>query len=447
MKGLINSTSLFKMLKNSLKLSICIVQIFFIDGCASFSGVDGEIADLCPKTHALAGDPNKHKSIFVFLDGTSNDCMPNDPKSATNVWRLYETLSKNNDPQMTAIYIEGVGSIDNPLSGLALGRGMEPRILRGYEFISRNYNPGDDVYILGFSRGAHQARSLAGLLSYAGTPTISGENEDDLLKQGNKIIELLKKKSDEEYAAKWASGSPEQAPLLSAEIKDKFKLEMQTTEVAFLGIWDTVPGSSLKDYGYCKEKKGFVKNYLSFLIPGVDKGERYKTDSYPPIRKIAHAVSLDEKRSKFRPLLVCQPIKNEYTETSIKEKWFPGAHSDVGGGYRYFDEEKSGNEYKSSDLPAISFNWMVEQLSKVYQLNPVPKKLEENAKGLAHWSYDKGSLGSSGSVCKDRQSPSKEALHESVIERQSSGAELPILIKEKEIIFKPYPTKCSDMDS
>ena len=75
-----------------------------------------------------------------------------------------------------------------------------------------------------------------------------------------------------------------------------------------------------------------MKKDLSQFFPGIDKGERYKTDSYPPIRHMAHAVSLDEKRSKFTPLLLCQAINPTYTE--INEVWFPGAHSDVGGGYQ-----------------------------------------------------------------------------------------------------------------
>ncbi|MEA2078259.1 MAG: DUF2235 domain-containing protein [Pseudomonadota bacterium] len=418
-----------KRLIDILQMTCCIASVTFFIGYASLSGADDEkkVLPIKKQTHTLSGDADKHKSMFVFLDGTAND-----PKSGTNVWRLYEMLLKNNDPQMTAIYIEGVGSVrDKPISGAALGRGMEERILMGYEFIAKNYNSGDDIYIIGFSRGAHQARSLAGLLSYAGVPITSRGERDYLIETANKIIELTKKKSDQDFADKWVSWSPGQASLLASEIKEKLQLEMQTAEITFLGVWDTVPGSSLKDYGYCKEEKGFVKNYLYWLIPGIDKGERYKSDSYPAIRDIAHAVSLDEKRSKFAPLLLCPAINPEYTR--ISEVWFPGAHADVGGGYQDSDE-----------LPSISLRWMIDLLEESYEFNNIPPEVEENAKGLAHWSI-KDFPANVGSDCIDRHIPANANIHTSFSERKNSS---PVPIRMEGMVKSlNYPIKCSTIDT
>ena len=418
-----------KTLVDILQMSSCIALFALVVGCAPLSAADDEKQVLPTKKqmHKLAGDLNKHKSIFVFLDGTAND-----PKSGTNVWRLYEMLLKNNDPQMTAIYIEGVGNVrDKPITGAALGRGMEERILLGYEFIAKNYNPGDDIYIIGFSRGAHQARSLAGLLSYAGVPKTSGGGRDHRAETGNRIIELTKKKSDQDYADKWATWRPGQAPFLTSELKDKLKLEMQPAEVTFLGVWDTVPGSSLKNYGYCKEEKGFVKTYLYWLIPGIDKGERYKTDSYPPIRQIAHAVSIDEKRSKFAPLLVCQEINSKYTKLS--EVWFPGAHADVGGGY----QDSEG--YPSDELPSISLRWMLGLLEESYEFNNYRPQVKGNAKGLAHWSIG-DSPANIGSDCIDRHIPTSAEIHESFNERKKSSP-VPIRL-DGTVVFLKYPIEC-----
>ena len=156
-----------------------------ISGCASRPAADecearyeARVDIPLPTIHHLPGDRSKHKSIFVFLDGTENG-----PESGTNVWRLYDLIRKNNDPQTAAAYFKGVGSAADPLDTrhrgeveglleLALGKGMQERILKGYAFIASYYNPGDDIYIFGFSRGAHQARSLAGLLAYAGVPRL-----------------------------------------------------------------------------------------------------------------------------------------------------------------------------------------------------------------------------------------------------------------------------------
>ncbi|BAP57935.1 hypothetical protein THII_3638 [Thioploca ingrica] len=369
----------------------------------------------------LAGNPNQHKSLFVFLDGTTNN-----PKSGTNVWRLFKLL-ENNDPQTTALYIEGVGSIDNSpwreLTEKALGLGMQDRILKGYDFIASHYNPGDDIYLFGFSRGAHEARSLAGFLAYVGVPVTSIEETDEKKRVGiwNKILDWTKDKSDEDYLNQWTSWKPGQPPVLANEIKNKFKLEMQSAEITFLGVWDTVPGSSFKNFDVCKEKRGFVKKWLSFL-PLVSKGERYKSDSYPVIRQIAHAVSLDEKRSKFKPLLVCPAINPAYTK--IDEMWFPGAHADVGSGYE-----------DSNELPGISLNWMLGLLAKSYPFNTLPQ-VKENAKGLAHCSIC-DSPANTGSECEDRLLPEGAQLHQSVQDRKKAGS-VPILVKG-EIRFLPYP--------
>jgi len=418
---------------NKMQVTVFILSIFFFIGCASpFStskkeAIDNDNKENIPHIviHEFKGDTNKNKNIFVFLDGTENE-----PQSYTNIWRLYELITDDNNPQMTAIYIEGVGSNNEaPVSGAILGRGMENRMLKGYKFIIQNYKPNDNIYIFGFSRGAHQARSLAGFIAYAGIPVISNENDEDLIKIGNDLLDLTKKKKDEDYADKWKLWKPKQQPLLSKEIKDSLNIKMQTAEINFLGIWDTVPGSSFKTYRDCKEKIGFLKKNL-FWVPVIDKGDRYKSDSYPAIRQIAHAVALDEKRSKFRTLLICKPINPKYTK--LNEVWFPGAHADVGGGYKDFD----GNP--ELDLPGISLNWMIDLLAQSYKFKIIPK-VKENAKGLAHHSIDDFPA-NIGSYCEDRILPDRAIIHPSFEDRKKSSP-VPI-IKDGKRKFLSYPIKC-----
>jgi hypothetical protein len=328
------------------------------------------------------------------------------------------------DHQIVAAYLAGVASANSdPNLAAPLGQGMEDRILSAYAFLAKHFRPGDRIYIFGFSRGALQARSLAGLVSYAGIPTCSQQDLGDQLALGNRIIELLKKKQDDDYYTKWTAWSLEKEPPLSDELLN-LGISVVSAEVSFLGIWDTVPGSSLKSFGTCKEERGFIKRFCWWLLPGVDSGERYKTGSYPPMRNIAHAVSLDEKRSKFRPLLLCKPIDPIFTNQ--QEVWFPGAHSDVGGGY--------GNH----ELPNISLAWMVELLSEVYEFDPKPTFVG-CPKGLAHWSM--GDFpGNLGSQCVDRVPPSDAIIHESVDDR-ARASPVPILWKKKRV-FREYPAQC-----
>jgi hypothetical protein len=413
-----------KKLFKAAKVIICISLFSLVAGCTAHSKLNCNI-------HEVITDPKKPKNIFVFFDGTANS-----PKSQTNVWKLWETVKEDDHDQIVATYCPGVGSLyDKPLTGNALGRGMEERILAGYGFITRQYgeNRDDNIHIFGFSRGAHQARALAGLISYAGIPKFEDiQNIDDkeLGKRTNKIIELLKKESDIDYLQKWKDWSPGTTPFLGDKISEKLGYEVRSAQITFLGVWDTVPGSSLKNYGKCKEDKGIFKKYLYWLIPGVDKGDRYKSDSYPTIKKIFHAVSMDEKRSKFRPILICAPINPKYTE--VEEKWFPGAHADVGGGYE-----------DSSDLPHISLNWLINHFKEAYDFkSPVPE-FPENPKGLAHWSrLDKPA--NIGSKCEDREAPPPDKEHVSVQGRRDAGNVLIRVSKngKKEEVSRPYPIDC-----
>lgn len=177
-------------------LSLLVVFMGSLVGVASVTHADQAIANLKVFKHDFTGDAARPKSIFVFLDGTSND-----KDSATNVWQLYELITKNNAPQMTAYYIEGVGTARKPIVMAALGLGQEARILRGYEFITQQYRPGDKIFLFGFSRGAHEARALAGLIAYAGIPTENNQTRPT----GNKILELVQEKKDADYVNAWKS--------------------------------------------------------------------------------------------------------------------------------------------------------------------------------------------------------------------------------------------------
>lgn len=401
-------------------LSCTLLSVLAI-GLMTVSESNQDFEQFAMDTYEFKGNRNTQKHIFVFLDGTKNT-----RKSETNVRRLFELIQKQNDPQITAIYIEGVGSVfEAPLTGPALGRGMEKRIIKAYNFIAENYSIGDNIYLFGFSRGAHQARSLAGLISYGGVLEISGIRKEQREKVINGLIELIKKKSDDSYIAQWRSWEPGQSPLISLEIRDKLDVDAKTAEIAFLGVWDTVPGSSLKDFGVCKEHKGFIKRHLYWMVPGIDKGERYKTDTYPPIRNVAHAVSIDEKRSKFTPLLICKAIKPQYS--TVIEVWFPGAHADVGGGYE-----------ESEELPGISLEWMIGEINKT-DIKITKPELKGDAKGLAHWSIGDAPA-NIGSECVDRR-PSTDAVIHASFEKRKEASPVPVLWQGKERLFN-YPIDC-----
>ncbi len=400
------------------RVSITLIALVpLIQGCAS--------TDITTETVSLSGDPSAKKSIFVFLDGTRND-----PGTETNVWKLYRLVAEAANPQTIALYVEGVGSAaDAPLTGMALGRGMETRILKGYSFISEHYRPGDQIFLFGFSRGAHQVRALAGLISYAGLLQEQGVDSGERYDSANRIIELTKKQRDDDFEGYWKSWRVGQPPPLAAVIRDKLGLRVVSATIAFMGVWDTVPGSSLKSYYVCKEKIGFLKKYGGRWIPGIDNGERYKSDSYPPLKNIAHAVSMDEKRSKFRPLLICPPMQ---PSTIVDEVWFPGAHADVGGGYEDSDE-----------LPRISLQWMAASLGKHYSID-VESIGEGNPLGLAHWSIGDRPA-NLGSHCEDRIPDSTAKMDPSIDQRKSASTVLVRWYEDPRPL--PYPIDCQQAEA
>lgn len=349
------------------------------------------------------------QDLFVFLDGTGNAS-----DSRTNVWRLHELLLANRKDGFAAAYIPGVGSTTNPIFGNVLGHGMERRMRCGYAFLGEQYQAGDRIFIFGFSRGAHAARNLAGQIAYAGIAPKEGDR-DSQLKHANAIQEIVKDQADDDHAAAWTNWKPGAPPPLAARIDRRLKLQMQGAEVTLLGVWDTVPGSAFVDYGVCKEK------------PNRKKGDRYKTGSYPPVRHIAHAMSLDEKRSRFHPLLLCPAYNAELTK--LEQEWFPGAHADVGGGY----EGETG-------LPDISLGWMINRLASYgVDVGPAPTGAP---KALAHWSIGDAPA-NAGSKCEDRVRPTEDIQSPAVAARSAAGP-VPLRVHGK-VETRAYPSRCADI--
>ncbi len=108
------------------------------------------------------------KRIVLLSDGTGNSSAK---LFKTNVWRLYQSLDMDTDSngvRQIACYNDGVGtSAFKPLAllGGAFGWGLKRNVLHLYDFLCQQWEPGDQIYIFGFSRGAFTGRVLAGLIA------------------------------------------------------------------------------------------------------------------------------------------------------------------------------------------------------------------------------------------------------------------------------------------
>lgn len=210
-----------------------------------------------------------NRKLLVFFDGSANDWQ-----SRTNVRRLFEIVAVEENPEVISIYMDGVGSSSTPLTGGVFGFGMKARIMEGYKFLARNRGARDKIYIFGFSRGAHQARSLVGLLAYCGLPKANSMSKFELDRKAEEVWDACGKEN-EVPDTEWRAWKPENGPWLA----QRLRVDTDVAEVEFLGIWDTVPGSQFKKFDNFDEAED------------EREGIRCKVHPYPTIHVIAHALS------------------------------------------------------------------------------------------------------------------------------------------------------------
>jgi uncharacterized protein (DUF2235 family) len=272
------------------------------------------------------------KNIVVCCDGTNNQF----DGYHTNVIRSYK-VARRHDGQVT-YYDPGVGTMPEPwkttqlakrgdmIKGLAYGNGFSDNISDAYRFLVANYEAGDLVFLFGFSRGAYTARALAAVLHSIGLLYPATDN-------------LLP------YALRyWQSDFGPNSP--GGAVCSEFKANLgRQCPVHFIGVWDTV--SSV----------GYINNFKTFP----------HTAHNPEVAHVRHAVSIDERRSTFRQNLMSQVSPQQ----DVKNVYFAGVHSDVGGGY-------PPNE---SGLAKLAFEWMMREAGQ-YGLDIDPIALNQEVSGI-----------------------------------------------------------------
>lgn len=246
--------------------------------------------------------------LVVCLDGTWN--RP-DAEHPTNVVKIARNLVNDFDSQIV-YYDAGVGSggtVDKIVGG-ATGYGIKKNIEQAYEFLVSNYSEGSDIYLFGFSRGAYTARSLGGLIYKCG-----------LMKRQHAA------KSEQALKHYYNGAHPDTTRI--SEFRDKYSA---TREVFFIGVWDTVGALGIPA-GYFSEKISEWRNKF------------HDTKINPLVKHAYQAVALDERRESFEPTLWTRSDKAGPGQM-LEQVWFPGVHSDVGGGY------------EDSYLSDLAFEWM-----------------------------------------------------------------------------------------
>jgi uncharacterized protein (DUF2235 family) len=259
------------------------------------------------------------KSIVLCADGTWN--TPHGDGAAvndTNVRKLYCGLA-NEDTQLK-YYDSGVGTDGTPLdhlSGGAMGEGLFQKVQDCYAFLTNVYDPGDRIYLFGFSRGAYTARSLAGIIASFGVPSINLDNST--------VSKIFAAYREPDAAKKLA---------LKSSLKTSYGLE--DVKVQMIGVWDTVGSLGIPGifFNFFNQKKyGFLDTSL-----------------HPSTTRAYHAISIDERRAQFKPTLWTNKDGSfRANDANVEQVFFPGVHCDVGGSY---------SESQLSDIP---LSWMMQK--------------------------------------------------------------------------------------
>ena len=319
------------------------------------------------------------RNVIILLDGTWQD--ENEGDKISNVVKLWECLAEDSDQQITR-YFRGLGNDEefSKLGRLVSGfSGSKEKNIRqhAYSTINKEYRPGDRIFIFGFSRGAACARMLA----------------SDLAKSG--LYEKINITS--------VPQSNRRSNHVEVRFK-KYQVEGRRVDVhvEFLGVWDTVGafGIPMKILGIPFHKWNLFK-------------DMHIANN---IKKALHMVAIDETRDPFKPTLMNKK------PGIVKEVWFPGVHSDVGG------------SYAEDALAKISLNFMIREFKEVVQKLGAPKILfdDQKVKEYTTDTYDKADfhfhgLGWGKSIrdifvqADDKATDEKPNIHRSVFDLQKSS--------------------------
>lgn len=344
------------------------------------------------------------KNIVLLSDGTGNSAAK---LFKTNVWRIYDALDLTNPDVQVACYDDGVGtSVFRPLAlaGGALGFGLKRNVLRLYRFLCEQYEPGDRIYAIGFSRGAFTIRVLVALVADQGIIRVRADKfpapvtaagvgaaavapgqsaavvgvqpaatrttmtSSELRRLSLRAYQRFRHNFDQTLPIvgfgrwlrdHWFGFVDEWQERTVYDPKSNYQLTQdpatKARPVTFVGLWDTVDA-----YGLPIDEltEGVNRWIWPLSLPELALSDK--------VGKACHALSLDDERHTFHPVLWDESKepqdKTRIEDERISQVWFAGVHTNVGGGY------------PNDALSAVSLEWVATEATKK-QLRFLPDRL------------------------------------------------------------------------
>lgn len=403
------------------------------------------------------------KRILIFADGTGQIGGQRPDQRLTNIYKLYRAMRPGVDSpidprQQVAFYDPGIGTLAADdhvritfwqrvklILAMATGLGFSRNVADCYEAILRLYEPGDRIYLFGFSRGGYTARAVANVLNLCGVPTSDGARgplpkagkglraiaEEAVYKVYNhgagadrQKFHLQREQLAREFRAKYAAGEhpdrgdvhPEGIAVFDAVAALGFRKSVRralmfgaallvlallagaswalgTVEVGSLQIFLWMSSATvLASYAVARHH---LVHYAPKEMPDPQRShwalwscEHYDLDLDPRIELVRHAIAIDEDRKSFQRVgwgrLGADYGACERTGSyRFIQMWFAGNHSDIGGSY---PEEESR-------LSDITLSWVIEELKAhdkglLFQdkrLHTFPDPLGVQHSALADW--------------------------------------------------------------
>lgn len=295
------------------------------------------------------------KNVICCCDGTWNtrDERHDGILVPTNVVRLFNALAETdtNEFPQKRYYHPGVGtgsSWYDKIIGGGTGKGLDKNIMSAYRYLCDHYECGDKIYLFGFSRGAYTVRSLAGFIHTCGLLMTADLSDKQVWDTINTAFNAGYRKHKNQ--SEWVKNC-------------EF---IGSIPIHFIGVWDTVGALGIpEDMG------------LLSLLDSPKQYQFHDTRLNDDITYARHAMAIDELRASFQPTLWNEDGVTEEKidgRPRLKQIWFPGVHSDVGGGY------------PETGLSDGALQWMMEEAEQcgLCFKSAMKEQIRPNALGQLH---------------------------------------------------------------
>ncbi|GAA6014136.1 hypothetical protein JCM11491_004116 [Sporobolomyces phaffii] len=322
------------------------------------------------------------RRLVICCDGTWQTALfQPDLARLTNISRLHNAITRQDGRhsppiEQVKLYMPGPGTGQELVLGVAsgaLGDGVVSRIREAYYWLCQNYEPGDEIHLYGFSRGAYLARLVASLVCRIGL--LDPLSTLTLLPQ---IFTLLCSKRSLETK----SGRRLQNELDELLDSDAVKLRRQAQIraqsggflVQVLGVFEIVPTFHLHTLSHEHDLLPIASHNPFFLSD---------SDLEPEIAKAVQGLAISEARPSYVPVILRRGGSVHGQE--LLQVWLPGCHSDVGGGQA------------EHDLADVALNWLVAQVETDLALNlSYISQLSQHA--VAPWGAHRAQFGLASSL-------------------------------------------------